>query len=73
MTRQPPPNKAYVARKIRECRKKKKWSQTILGDLIGVSRQTVYQWERAKFCPGVLCVYELAKAFDITIEELLGI
>lgn len=56
--------------KIHIFRATKRMSQQELADLVGVSRQTIIQLERNRYNPSMLLAYNIAKVFDITIEEL---
>lgn len=56
--------------KIHIYRATKRMSQQELADLVGVSRQTIIQLERNRYNPSMLLAYNIAKVFDVTIEEL---
>lgn len=45
-------------------------TQQELADLVGVSRQTIMQLERNRYNPSMLLAYNIAKVFDVTIEDL---
>lgn len=45
-------------------------TQQELADLVGVSRQTIMQLERNRYNPSMLLVYNIAKVFGVTIEDL---
>jgi len=60
-----------IANKLLELRKEKNLSQEELADQIGVSRQAVSKWERAESSPDLDNLIELAKLYDISLDELL--
>ncbi len=52
-------------------RRKKGWSQEDLANEVEVSRQSVYKWESGKNVPDIEKIKELAKIFNISLDELL--
>ena len=46
------------------------WSQAALANILGVSRQTVNAIERGKYDPSLPLAFALAKAFDVSIEDI---
>jgi len=46
------------------------WSQTVLGEKLGVSRQTVNAIESAKYDPSLPLAFKLADVFGRPIERL---
>lgn len=55
---------------IRDLREKKKLSQAELGQLIGVSNKAVSKWETGAAYPSSEYIFPLAKALDVSVEEL---
>lgn len=53
-------------------RKAKGWSQEQLGDMIGVTRQTVSKWELGDTTPEMDKLVALADLFGISLDELAG-
>lgn len=51
-------------------RKKKGLNQTDLGELVGVSRQTISLIERGDYNPSVMVALSLARVFDVSVEEI---
>ncbi len=47
-------------------------SQTELGKLIGVSRQTISSIERGDYHPSIVLVLKMSHIFDISVEELFS-
>lgn len=56
--------------RIRELRAERRWSQSRLGDALGVSRQTVNAIENGRYDPSLPLAFKLAKVFDGAIEDL---
>lgn len=59
--------------KLTTLRKQRGLSQEALGDLIGVSRQAVSKWETGQTTPEMGKLIELARVFEISSDELLGL
>ena len=47
-------------------------TQDFVAETIGVSRQTIYKWEKGLSEPNMSNLIELAKLYNINIEELLS-
>ena len=59
---------------LKRCRfDKDDMSQQELADAIGVTRQTIYSVEKAKFIPSTLLALAIAKFFGKTVEEIFHI
>ncbi len=58
--------------RIKELRTKRNWSTKHLGDLVGVSDQTISNWEREKNQPGIKNLIKLADIFDVSVDYLVG-
>lgn len=56
---------------IYNLRKKNNLSQEQLGELAGVTRQTISNWELCETTPNTEQLKLLSKAFNISIDELL--
>lgn len=61
-----------LGNKIVELRKQNKLSQEQLAEKIGVSRQTISNWENGKFYPDIDDLFKISKYFNITLEDLLS-
>ena len=59
--------------KIREFRIKNGFSQEILAEKLGVSKQSVSKWEVGQTLPEVDKVIAMSKLFSVTTDELLAI
>lgn len=47
------------------------WSQEFVARHLGVSRQTIMDWEREKYVPSATKAIQIAKMFGTTVEELM--
>ena len=56
--------------RIKEGRAARSLSQAALGDLLGVSRQTVNAIENGRYDPSLPLAFKLASVFDEPIEAL---
>jgi putative transcriptional regulator len=59
-----------VKNRVREMREKKGLSQAEFGELLGVSRQTVYAIETGKYDPSLPLAFAIAQAFGRKIEDI---
>jgi len=57
---------------LSELRQKKHLTQDELAHIMGVTRQAISKWERGEGMPDLYNVTELAKALDVTIDQLMG-
>ncbi len=62
----------YLGDKIYKARKAKGFSQEYLAGLVGVSRQTISQWENDKFQPNNDNIDMLCQVLDLSREEFIG-
>ena len=56
--------------RVRELRTERGWSQTELGERLGVSRQTVNAIENERYDPSLPLAFVIARAFGLPIEQL---
>lgn len=59
-----------MVNKVRELREKSNLTQKELGEKVGVSRQAINAIETGKFDPSIWLAYDLAKYFELNIEEI---
>lgn len=45
-------------------------NQQQMGELVGVSRQTISQIERGDYSPSVTLALKIAKVFDVPVEKI---
>lgn len=60
-----------LGNKIMKLRKEKKLSQETLADTLGVTRQTISNWELNVTKPDISQIKKISKYFNISIDELL--
>ena len=61
-----------LANRLTKLRKEHGYSQEDLADKLGVSRQAVSKWERAEATPDMDNLIELAKIYEISLDEIVG-
>lgn len=57
--------------KLKEERKRKQWTQNVLAEKIGVSREVVGRWERLESIPTLKNCKSICRVFDITMDYLI--
>ncbi|MEA4833513.1 MAG: helix-turn-helix transcriptional regulator [Oscillospiraceae bacterium] len=65
-------NDLKINEQIAFLRKQKGMTQEELAHSLGVTNQSVSKWESAQCCPDIQLLPELAKIFDVSIDELMG-
>ena len=55
--------------RVHGLRKQRKLTQEQLGEIIGVSRQTINAIEKEKFDPSLPTAFKMSKLFEIPIEK----
>ena len=58
--------------RLKEYRVKIKVNQTEMGNLVGVSRQTISQIERGDYSPSVTLALKIAKVLNVSVEEIFS-
>ena len=58
--------------RVRELRAAQGWSQTELGERLGVSRQTVNAIENSRYDPSLPLAFAIARTFELTIEQIFS-
>lgn len=61
-----------IGKNIAHFRKKKGWTQSELGDKLGVSNQAVSKWESEMTMPDIMLLPQLADVFGCCIDELFS-
>ena len=64
-------DKEKTGQMIKEARTKKGYTQSELGDILGVSNKAVSRWEKGESFPDVGVLENLSVTLDIGIEELI--
>lgn len=60
-----------VASRLVKLRKQNGFSQEVLADKIGVSRQSVSKWERSEASPDTDNLIALANIYNLTLDEMI--
>ncbi len=63
----------YLGENIKRLRREKEITQETLADFLGVTFQSVSNWERGESYPDITMLPEIAGFFKVSIEELLGV
>ncbi len=56
--------------RLRVLRAEREWSQAVLADRLGVSRQTVNAIETRKYDPALPLAFKISRLFELPIEEI---
>ena len=65
------PGRARIGSSIREYRKGRRWSQKELADRIGVSRNTIVNWESGRTRPDIKQIGQLMRVLEMSPREVL--
>ena len=60
-----------IANRLVELRKQKNYSQEVLAEKLGISRQAVSKWERAEASPDTDNLILLSRLYGVSLDELL--
>lgn len=61
-----------IRENLKKYRKAKKLTQAQLAEMVGVHVYAIKSWEGGRYEPTARNAYELSKALDITMDQLLG-
>lgn len=61
-----------TANRLQQLRKANGYSQDVLAEKLGISRQAVSKWERAESSPSIDNLLDLARLYGITVDEMLN-
>jgi len=56
--------------RVRRLRTERGWSQAVLGERLGVSRQTINAIEGGKYDPSLPLAFAISKLFKLPIERI---
>ena len=56
--------------RIKECREKAGYKQSELAEMVGARRETIVHLENGKYNPSLKLAMDIAKVFEMTVEEL---
>lgn len=62
-----------IGKNIARFRRKKGFTQSELGEMLGVSNQAVSKWESDMTMPDIMLLPEIAKALGVTLTDLYDI
>lgn len=62
----------HFAQRIKQLRQESGLSQEALGEVIGVSKYSVYTYEKGKNYPEVKSFFALAEYFKVSLDYLAG-
>ena len=65
-------NQEKIGTFLKELRKEKNMTQEQLAEKLNVNNRTISRWENARTMPDFDMMIELAKLYDVSIEELLN-
>lgn len=60
-----------LSKKLAKLRKIKKLNQLYVANQLGVARQTISNWETGVSVPDAYQLMQLAKVFNVSIEEIM--
>lgn len=56
--------------RVREMRKRRRWTQEEMGDLLEVSRQTINSIENGRYDPSLTLALKIARLLDESVEGI---
>ena len=62
-----------IQNRIKEYRAKRNMNQEELAALVGVRRETIGNLEKGRYNPSLVLAWNIAKVFDVTIEEIFTV
>ena len=63
----------YLGENIKKLRREKELTQETLAEFLGVTFQSVSNWERGESYPDITMLPEIAGFFKVSVDELLGV
>lgn len=64
--------KLYIGDNLKKLREEKKVTQDALAEYLGVTYQAVSRWENGIAYPDIELLPEIARFFEVSLEELMG-
>ena len=62
-----------ISYRIKEFRARNSMSQEDLANAVGVRRETIGNLENGRYNPSLVLAWNIAKVFDVTIEEIFTV
>ncbi|WP_438944360.1 MULTISPECIES: helix-turn-helix transcriptional regulator [Peptostreptococcus] len=62
-----------MSNRIKEFRARNSMSQEDLANAVGVRRETIGNLENGRYNPSLVLAWNIAKVFDVTIEEIFTV
>lgn len=62
-----------IKNKIKEFRAKNDMKQDELAKLVGVRRETIGNLEKGRYNPSLVLAWNVAKVFDVSIEDIFTV
>ena len=62
-----------LGNRINELRKSFGWNQVELANKLGVTKQTISNWENENILPSIDILIRVSKLFNVTTDYLLGL
>ncbi|MDB8822061.1 helix-turn-helix transcriptional regulator [Peptostreptococcus anaerobius] len=62
-----------ISNRIKEFRARNSMSQEDLANAVGVRRETIGNLENGRYNPSLVLAWNIAKVFDVTIEEIFTV
>jgi len=62
-----------ITNRIKEYRARHNMKQEELAKLVGVRRETIGNLEKGRYNPSLVLAWNIAKVFDVTIEEIFTV
>ena len=63
----------YLGENIKKLRREKEMTQETLAEFLGVTFQSVSNWERGESYPDITMLPEIAGFFNVSVDDLLGV
>lgn len=55
---------------MKELRKKRGWTQSELGETLGISRQSVHSIETGKYDPSLPLAFRISEVFGVALDKI---
>ena len=62
-----------LGQNLKDIRIKNKYNQEDIAEQLGVTKQTISNWEKGKRTPDINSLIKLANIYQVTLDSLIGI